>query len=63
MWHLFQDSLMNKKFKIEIVCNILNVFTVTHYQCNVSLLNKSIQIFLNNLILTPNGSEWVQYRI
>ncbi len=29
-------------FKIEIFCNIINVFTLTFYQFNASLLNKSI---------------------
>ncbi len=48
---IFQDSLMNRKFKrtvffeIEIVCNIVNVFTITFNQLNASLLNKSINFF------------------
>ncbi len=36
---------------MEIFCNIINVFTVTFDQFNVSLLNKSIN-FLT--LLTPN---------
>ncbi len=43
----FQDSLMNKKLKraafIEILCNIINVFTVTFDQFNASLPSKSIK--------------------
>ncbi len=44
---IFQDSLMNRKFKrphlfeIEIFCNIIDVFTVTFDQFEASLLNKS----------------------
>jgi len=37
---IFQDSFKNKKqrlFKIEIFCNIINVFTVTFDQYNVAL--------------------------
>ncbi len=42
---------MNRKFnriafffKIEMYCNIINVFIVTFDQFNVSLLNKSIKL-------------------
>ncbi len=41
---IFQDSLMNRKFKrttfaIEIFCNIINVFTFNFDQFNASFLN------------------------
>ncbi len=42
------DSLMNRKFKklhlfeVEIFCNIIDVFTLTFFQMNASLLNESI---------------------
>ncbi len=43
-----QDSLINRKninlFEIEIFCNIVNIFTVTFHQFNVSLLNKNINV-------------------
>ncbi len=32
-------------FEIEIFCNIINVFTVTFYQFNASLLNESTRLF------------------
>ncbi len=46
---LFHVSLINRKFKItvfiwnlfEMICNIINVFTITFEQLNASLLNKS----------------------
>ncbi len=45
--NFFQDSSINKELKsnylIDIFCNIINVFTVTFDQLNVSLLNKSKQ--------------------
>ncbi len=43
--HFFQDDLLNRKFKNIICCNIINVFTVTLYQFNAVLLNKSITFF------------------
>ncbi len=49
--NVFVDSSMSKKcdkkhlFKIEIFCNIRNVFTVTFDQFNTSLLSKSINFF------------------
>ncbi len=33
--------------KIELYCNIINVFTVTFGQSNASLLNKSIYLLKN----------------
>ncbi len=42
---------MNRKFKrtalfeIEIFCNIINIFTITFDQFNMSLMNKSINLF------------------
>ncbi len=47
----FQDSLMDVKFKrtavfeTEIFCNIINVFTLTFYQLNASLIYKSINFY------------------
>ncbi len=47
---IFQDSLMNRKFKkqhlfeIETFCYIINTFIVTFHQFNASLL-KSINFF------------------
>ncbi len=40
----FQDSL--HLLKIEILCNITNVFSVTFDKLNASLLNKSFHFFL-----------------
>ncbi len=37
-------------FKIEIFCNITNVFTATFDQFNASLMNKSIHLFKKSLI-------------
>ncbi len=36
-------------FEIEIFCNIINIFTVTFYQFNASLLNESTRLFKKNL--------------
>ncbi len=35
--------------RIEIICNISNVFTVIFYQFNVPMLNKSINFLFKNL--------------
>ncbi len=49
------SGLRNRKFKewhlfeVEIVCNIINVFTVTFDQFNASLLNKVNHLFEKNL--------------
>ncbi len=40
-------------FEIEILCNILNVFTVTFDQFNTSLLNKTIHFLKKNKIIDP----------
>ncbi len=42
MHYFFQDSLMYRKFKIEVFYDIINIFPVTFDQFNASLLNKSI---------------------
>ncbi len=47
-------------FKIEIFCNIINVFSVTFDQFNTSLLNKSKLNYLLYL-LTPNFLSVVEY--
>ncbi len=39
-------------FEIEIFCNIINVFTVTFNQFNVSLLNTSIIFYLLTFLNT-----------
>ncbi len=39
-------------FEIEIICDIINDFTVTFDQFNVSLMNKSTA-FLKKILLTP----------
>ncbi len=43
LWCIFQDSLTNrtfkKCFKLEILCNIINVIAVIFDQCNASLLH------------------------
>ncbi len=52
MIHLFQDYLMNGKFKWKF-CNIINVFTVTSDQFNASLVHNSINLF-KKIFLTPN---------
>ncbi len=54
---LFQDSLMNWKFKkhlfkMQICCNIIHIFYFTLDQFSVSLLNKSIN-FLKKIITVP----------
>ncbi len=36
---------MNRKFRIEIFCNIINVFIITFDQFKASLLNKSINFY------------------
>jgi len=50
--NIFQDSLMNRKFKrttsIWIFCNIMNVFTIIFEKCNASFVNKSINFFKKN---------------
>jgi len=39
---------MNRKlFEIEVICNIMSVFTVTFDQCNVYLLNRSTHLYKN----------------
>ncbi len=40
---------MSSIFEMEIICNIINVFTVTFVQLNTSLLNKSITININSI--------------
>ncbi len=48
---IFQDSLMNRKFKrtafaIEIICNIINVFTFNFDKFNASFLNECVYIYI-----------------
>ncbi len=43
---IFFHSKEQHLFEIEIFCNIINAFTVTFDQFNVSLMNKSIHVFL-----------------
>ncbi len=38
-------------WKLEIVCNIMNVITATFNQCNASFINKNIN---KKILLTPN---------
>ncbi len=56
---------MNRKKKIYlkyILCNIINVFTVTFNQFNASLLNKSINFFKKNLsTLTKAINNYLSY--
>ncbi len=47
LWSFFMNRKFNRIaffFKIEMYCNIINVFIVTFDQFNVSLLNKSIKL-------------------
>ncbi len=46
---------MNRKFKISFFCIIINIFTVTFHQVNVSLLNKStaLKSFISNVHFPP----------
>ncbi len=37
------------KKKIEMLCNLINIFTVAFDQFNASLLNKSIHLFLKSV--------------
>ncbi len=48
-------------FKIEILCKIINVFTVTFDYFNASLLNKSINFFpkKNKKLNNPKYAIWV----
>ncbi len=53
MQNFFSQSSLNRKFKrtafkIEIFCNIINVFTVTFDQFDASLLNKTINFSKKN---------------
>ncbi len=41
-------------YEIGVFCNILNVFMVTFEQFNASLMNTSIILFRNKILLTPN---------
>lgn len=53
----FQDSWIENSIKIEIYCNIINLFTATFAQFEVSFLNKVkvlIFIYLKKNVLTPN---------
>ncbi len=55
---LYLDSLTRKLkeqhlFEMDIFCNIINVFTVTFDKFIVFLQNKSIHLFLFQ-VLTPN---------
>ncbi len=48
-----QKSLKEQHlFEIEIICDIINDFTVTFDQFNVTLMNKSTA-FLKKILLTP----------
>ncbi len=40
-------------WKLEIVCNIMNVITATFNQCNASFINKNINKN-KKILLTPN---------
>ncbi len=49
MIHFFNqdfDKCKKHLFETEIFCNIINIFTVTFYKLNASLLNKNILILL-----------------
>ncbi len=53
MIYFLQDSLMNSKFRriafeIEILCNIMNILAATFDEFNMSLLNKSLNLFLKS---------------
>ncbi len=49
-----ESSKEQHLFKIEIFCNTMNVITVTFDQLNVTLLNKSNNLFKKLILLTPN---------
>ncbi len=68
-WFAAQDTFLiiifvkknnNKKqhlFKIEIFCNIIDVFTVNFDQCNASLLNKTIKF---RSIIVKTAQQYIQ---
>ncbi len=46
--HIYIYIYLFKK-KIEMLCNLINIFTVAFDQFNASLLNKSINLFLKSV--------------
>ncbi len=56
IYHFQESSKEQHLFEIEILCNIINVFTIIFVQINIFLLNRSINFFTKNVykIRTPN---------
>jgi len=68
MWYILffrihrriESSEEQHLLEIEIFCNIINVFTVTFDQFNVSLMNKSINFFFYHRLLNGSFSRFPQ---
>ncbi len=61
LWYVFQHSLINRKNSIYLKKKyfVINIFTVTFDQFDVSLLNKNINLFLWNLSITQTFIQFV----
>ncbi len=70
LWWI-ENSKEQHLFETEILCNIINVFTVTFDQFNAALLNKSVYLFQKKpkkkpqtaVCLKPNPKLWASERL
>ncbi len=53
----FDEQSSTEQSKIEMACNITNVFTVTFEQFKASLLNKYIIDYIPNLFFNTNNKK------